>query len=220
MRFFLLTLLVLAFASVAAAQLDSYTLTVTASRSISVPPDQATIGVYVEASQSAGIGDVLAVVHGLGLSQTNLSTVYSVFDGPGVKVPNLVWSFNLKTPLSSLKDTLSALIALRAPGAIPGFTVTFLLSGIQVSPQLAAAQSCPLTALVADARAQAQALAQASGYGVGDISTISDGTGQTLIGSGQAALGPVLVAASALFTPTPLSPLTCTIVVKFKLTLS
>ncbi len=62
----------LALASTALAQLDPYTLTVTASRSISVQPDQASLSVYVDADASLGLNDILNVVQGLGLTSGEL----------------------------------------------------------------------------------------------------------------------------------------------------
>ncbi len=218
MRTIVLTAACLIFASLAFGQLDPYTLTVIATRPLGAQPDQAVINVYVETPTSANLNDVLAVVQGFGLTQSNLASVYGVIDGPGAQL-NQAWSFQLTILYAAIKDTLTKLGTLQATIAKqnPGFSVTYQVSGVQVSAAAQAAQPCPLAAMVADARAQAQVLAQAAGFGVGQISTITDGSGVASQVSGglvsiQGSLG-------ALFVPTP-SVTTCAIAVKFKLTLN
>ncbi len=214
------------FASLAFAQLDPYTLTVTATRSISVQPDQASLSVSVEAGLSVGLNDVLAVVQGIGLTQTNLSNLYTIFDGPSSQIPNLGWSFSLTVPYASLKNTLSQLGTLQTAQQKSGFMVTFQVTGVQVSPQLQASQTCPTAALVADATAQAQALSQAAGLGLGSISSITDGSVGPVPAPAVGVYSSVFAIATVVGIPsenvgtfyTPASsPLTCTAVVKFKL---
>ena len=194
------------FASLAIAQLDPYTLTVTATRSISIQPDQARLVIYVDADPSVGLNDILNLVQSVGLTQTSLLNVYTASLGPP-QSQALEWAFSLTVPYTSLKNTLSQLGTLQAAQQTSGFMVTFQVTGVVVSPQLQASQTCQTAALVSDATAQAQALSQAAGLGLGPISSITDGS------TGAA---PASVAGVYLFTPSAPS-LACTAVVKFKL---
>jgi hypothetical protein len=224
MRILALAIASSVFASLAFAQLDPYTLTITATRSVAVQPDQAVLNVYVDSNPSAALTDILAAVQSVGLTQANLATVYSL-PLTTAQLPGLEWSFSLTVPYSGMKDTLNKLGTLRSTIARQksGLTLAFAVAGVQVSPQLQAAQTCPTAALVADATTQAQALAQAAGFGLGQISTLSDGSGG-VVGAGAPAYVAIsaytLPAFSSFFQPVYSSTgSSCTIVAKFKLTL-
>ncbi len=99
----------------------------------------------------------------------------------------------------------------------------FSVNGVQVSPQLQAAQTCPTAAMIADAKTQAQALAQAAGFGLGQISTITDGGGGVVGTVGVPSIAAYRVGfvnVGEIFTQTVNTTTNCAIVVKFKLTLS
>lgn len=197
-------------APAAFAQIDPFTITVTASRSIPIAPDQAVVRVTVATSQNTSLSDVLGFVNQFGLNSTTFVATTSFFSGPGVTEPSLSWLFSAAVPISQLPNMLAKLEAQQGSGANPGFSLLFYIINTQASPELLASQPCPLPALVADARAQAARLAKAAGFGVGDISTISDG-GSTNGGT-QGALFSTIVPQQAAWA--------CAIVVKFKLTLS
>ncbi|HEY6390433.1 MAG TPA: hypothetical protein VIX89_04080, partial [Bryobacteraceae bacterium] len=57
-----------------------------------------------------------------------------------------------------------------------GLTVSFNVQGVQVSQQAQQSQACALSDLIADARAQAQKLADAANLGVGVILAMSGTT--------------------------------------------
>jgi hypothetical protein len=230
----LIATLVLA-ASTAFAQLDPYTLTVATTRQIGSPPDQASLSVYVNADAKLGLSDILNLVQGVGLTQANFSSVYDLTNvafnnGQLPVVGGLEWQFSLSIPFAGLKDVLVNLSALqlKLSRQANGPTLLFSVNGTQVSPQAQASQSCPTSAMVADARAQAQVLAQAAGFGLGAISTITDagsgGVGTVGAAPGAAygtaySISQTLVGISTFYNlPSPI--LSCTIVVKFKLTLS
>ncbi len=93
---------------------------------------------------------------------------------PTASAPSLQWSFTLAVPLSKIKDTIATLTTVQQNVAKKnnGFSVSFSLQGAQVSPQAQQSQTCALPDLIADARAQAQKLADAAGMGcweVGDV---------------------------------------------------
>ncbi len=54
-----------------------------------------------------------------------------------------------------------------------GLTLSFTISGTQVSPQLAQSQTCSLSNLIASATTQAQSIAAAAGVMLGPINAMS-----------------------------------------------
>jgi uncharacterized protein YggE len=155
-------------AGLALAQLDSNTITITASRTISSAPDQVNFIVQVSTGTDANLTDALAIVRPIGLTASDLSSVdsYTTYDSKGrANGTALRWSFTVNAPVSALKDPAAKLqaFAQNAQG------VSISVSGSQSSSQ----SSCPTNDLIADARTQAQLLASAVGVTVGPILGIS-----------------------------------------------
>lgn len=176
---FRLGVLLFASASLGFGQLDSYTVTITASRSVTPQPDQVVMAVDVTSNLSAGLDDVVASLQGSGITAANLSGVstqvgYAV--SPLQQV--LQWMFRLTTPLSQMNATLTSLSNLQNTIGQKnnGMSLTFFPQGLQVSPQLSASQQCSILDLLSDARAQAQKLASAAGFVLGPALTISTGS--------------------------------------------
>jgi hypothetical protein len=204
----------LAAASIVFAQTDANSITVVASRStttLQAPPDQTQFNVSVISGINASLDDVLGVLRGLGITAANLSSLssspYYVNATPNDPQASLQWSFTLSVPLSKLKDTISTLTTLQQSVAKKnnGFIVTFYLQGTQVSQQTPQPQTCALTDLIADARAQAQKLADAAGLGVGVILAMSSTT----------VTAPSSISYVGVLGATSLSP--CSLTVKFAL---
>ena len=219
MRKGFLICILLASASLVSAQTDSNSITVVASRNASLQADQAVFGVAVTSGLNASLDDVLGALQGSGITSANFTGVSTqpvyasavsitgftppvTLTGP----PNLQWSFSLAVPLSKIKDTITTLTTVQQNGAKKnnGLSVTFSLQGTQVSPQAQQSQTCALPDLIADARAQAQKLADAAGMGVGVILAMSSATSVQTTGS-----------PSFLFGVVPLP--NCTLTVKFAL---
>lgn len=171
------TLLLLACTGIATAQVTPNSVTVTATRNTNTQPDQVVFGVNVDTPIDATRDDVLAAIQGSGITIANFSVVRTVqtFNGQQ-QVAVLEWSFLLPTPISTMKSTAGLLSAVQKSVAQtkPDFSMSFGVEGMQVSPQAAQSQPCPLSDLVADARAQAQKLAGAAGATVGSILAISN----------------------------------------------
>ncbi len=106
----LVTLAVTLLASLAFGQLDPNSITVSATRSSNVQPDQAVFAVYVDAGINASLNDVLSAVQSVGITAANFSGVGSpqglsltTPDGRPSNVlppPMLEWAFGLPVPLS------------------------------------------------------------------------------------------------------------------------
>ena len=188
MRKGFLICILLASASLVSAQTDANSITVVASRNASLQADQAVFSVAVTSGLTASLEDVLGALQGSGITLANftgvstpLSPVISnpfIGTGPIAPTPNLQWSFTLALPLSKIKDTIATLTTVQQNVAKKnnGFGVSFSLQGSQVSPQAQQSQACALSDLIADARAQAQKLADAAGMGVGVILAMSSAT--------------------------------------------
>lgn len=193
---FTILLTFLTSASLAFAQLDSNSVTVTASRNTNLLPDQVVFGVLVDSGLNSSLDDILAALHGSGITAANFLGVSSapatvIFSGPipgpipVTETPMLQWSFSLAVPFSKMKDTAAALTSLQrtiSQQNNSGLRLVFQVQGAQISPQLQQSQTCLLTDLIADARSQAQKLGDAAGLSVGSILAVSSFTTTTTPG--------------------------------------
>jgi uncharacterized protein YggE len=202
-------------------QLDSNTVTVTASQSMNVQPDQVLFAVYVTTPLTASLDDVLAALKGAGITSANFSGVNSAGSGQTVVVtgnlpaPTEQWAFGLPVPFAQMKATVTALTNLQQSimQANSGFTLSFSVQGAQISTSLLQSQACNIAGLIADATAQAQKLASAAALSLGSILAMSTST------SIQVANNSVPVAIPGGFVSSPLTvPQGCALTVKFSVT--
>jgi hypothetical protein len=194
-------------ASFAFGQLDSNSVTVAASRSTSLQPDQALFAVFVNTDLNAGLSDVVAAVQSAGLTIANLSGVgtITVYGNNNEPQSQTQWAFRLTVPVGNIKQTTTALTALQKSvmQANANWATSFSLQGLQVSQQLQQSQTCDFAGVISDARVQAQNLAAASGRTLSGILALSTST-STTVGS-STSLYPGY------------SPLYCSATVKFAL---
>lgn len=200
-------------------QLPSNTLTITATRSITVQPDQVSFELTVNSGMGTTLGQVVAALASLGVTSSDLS-------GVSTNLPSLQWTFNLAVPIANLTATINSLTNLEntITQNNSGLTLTFTVNGTQVSQQLLQsqqAQSCTNANLISDATTQAQKLASAAGMTLGPILKLSNSAAvqPTLavaeISGTFAVLGAVPVPDFLLGYPA--SPVTCSLVVQFQL---
>ena len=174
-RFLLLGFLASAFCLF--GQLDSNSVTVTASRDSTQTPDQVGISVRVTSPVNTSLDDVLAALAGSGITAANFSSLYgvpiflNVVGSNQQPMPALEWDFRLIVPFSKLKDTLATLTSLQQSLAKKnsGLTVDFSVSGTSAS----STPGCLLSDLIADGKVQAQKLASAAGLSVGSVLAMS-----------------------------------------------
>lgn len=168
------------------AQLDSNSVTVTASRNAPVQADVANFSVYVVSGVSVSLADVLAALQGSPITASNFIGIGGVPSGFNVvpatgapSQPQIQWGFALAVPISKIKDTVALLTALQTSIAQnnSGLALTFNLQGTQVSTQARQSAACSITDLLSDARAQAQKIADASVLTLGPILAMSGATG-------------------------------------------
>jgi uncharacterized protein YggE len=186
------------FPLLAFGQLDSNSVTVTASRSVNLQGDEALLSVSVSSGTSATLTDIVAALQGTGIAASNLSGVNTSqsfnFVVPGDSpVPRLTldWRFSLTVPLPKLKDMIATLTSLQQSimKNNSGLSLSFAVQGIQVSSQLQQMQACAISDLLSDARAKAQKLADAAGLSVGTVLAMSSATSTTTGPSSYAAFG-------------------------------
>lgn len=206
-------------ASLAFAQLDSNSITVNASRSAALQPDQALFVVSVQSDLNTSLSDVLAALQGSGITSANFAGVSTLFPSlifsPGTgpvtspPAPTIQWAFDLPVPLTKTKDTLAALTALQQSIAQnnKSLKLSFSIQGTQVSQQFQQSQTCSISDLLTDARTQAQKLADASGVTLGVILAMSSQASSSAI----AAFGDFV--SNSIFAPAP-----CAVTVKFAVT--
>jgi uncharacterized protein YggE len=170
-------LLPLLFCSLAFGQLDSNSITVSASNNAAVQPDQAIFAVTVQSGMTTGLDEVLTALQGSGITAANFSSLNTAQQSttPGTTSLTLEWTFSLLVPLTNTKATIASLSTLQQNIAKlnNGLTLLFNIVGTQVSQQLAQSQTCSLSGLVADATTQAQSLATAGGVTLGGIIAMS-----------------------------------------------
>ena len=98
--------------AIGGAQVTSSSVTVTATRTTNVQPDQAVFGVTVTAPLTSSREDALNALGGSGITLANLTgvnttTVYPTNVGPSQTL--LQWSFSLPVSISDMKTTVALL---------------------------------------------------------------------------------------------------------------
>jgi len=227
--------MLLLFASAALAQSDDNTVTVTATRTVTLQPDQALLGVTLTAPQTSGLDDVLSALQGTGLAAGDLVSattlpIFTVVATPAPR-PQTQWQFSKAIAFSDLKNALTALAtAQQNVQKREGFDMSYYTSS-QVSQ--AARQSpavCPVPTLLADAQTQAQSLASAAGARIGGIVSMAQGAAaqiptvaarigdftQAVIYDPLTGLPPSLWFSSSLLTQPPAAA-GCSLTVQFQL---
>jgi hypothetical protein len=158
------------------AQLESYTVTAGATRVLHEPPDQVTFNVRLITGFDTTLDEVLSALQPASISAANLAQVYrdQTYDQNNVETDYPVWSFNLTLPLVSANSQIVALskLADSIQSLNNGWELFYSVNGLTNSPQTT--PQCSIPDLLSDARAQAQNLAGAIGFGVGPILAMGD----------------------------------------------
>jgi uncharacterized protein YggE len=189
MRLLLLLLPVLAI-----GQTTQNSVTVTASRSSDLKPDQVVFEVDVATPLTSTRDDAIAALDGTNITIANSTGVRTnqIYNGNQVQM-QLVWTFGLTADLANMKDTVGTLSAAqqRLAAKNSGISMSFFVQGTQVSSRLAQTQTCVVTDLISDARTQAQKLADSARMALGSILSISGAATSTVGGFGSLVTTPV-----------------------------
>lgn len=221
MRSLCLITILLAGGSLLFGQLDSDTLTIQASRTVNLTPDQVVFSISISASPNTSLDQVVAALANLGVTAANLANVAGGTDSQSATY----WDFTLAAPLARMKATIASLTALQQSIAQSSTTITlmFQIQGSQVSADLIQSQPCSMTELFAAAQAQAQSVASVAGLAVGPVMTLSNlnltpvpnqVTGAFALAGFTGSAGTIVQ--RVLTTPRS-APVTCSLIVKFKL---
>src|SRR6266478_8382695 len=171
MRALRLIILLATGGSLAFAQLDSDTLTVSVSQSFSVQPDQARFSAYTNTGVNTGLDEVITTLKSIGITTAIFTDVYSDADPPA-----LYWFFTISVPISQIKPTIAQLTGLK---------IRFSIEDLQVSQQLRDAQPCSVSNLMASAQTQAKKMADAAELVVGQVLELSDEGSFSSVSFGQ-----------------------------------
>jgi hypothetical protein len=93
-------------------QLDSNSVTVSASRTATVQPDQIFFAVSVTSGLTSSLDDVVAALQGSGITVANLTDVlsnYTYIGNSNVQTPYLQGQFGVTAALTKMKDTVAQL---------------------------------------------------------------------------------------------------------------
>lgn len=158
--------------------LDPNSIVVTASRSVVLVPTETYFVLTVSADYTVTLDQILAALD-MGLTAQDLVSISSYPIGPYPAVPSSIsrinYAFRLGVPIPKVKDTIDKLEKLRK-SLDTGMDLTY--STITAGPTASALQDAhnkALPDLIADARKQAQALADAAQLKLGAIQAVSEG---------------------------------------------
>lgn len=198
-------------------QIPSNNVTITATRTLTLQPDQVLLSLAVTAPPTVGLEQIVGALAGVGVTVSNLNGV-----GTNTDPVAFQWNFALTAPIANLTTTLASLTQLEQSIVQNnlGLALTFNVEGMQVSQQLRQSQTCSNANLVSDARAQGQKLAAAVGMTLGPIQELSNApsTQPVFAEITGARLGAFVIGSLSAFaiSPEP-SPLICSLVAKFQL---
>jgi hypothetical protein len=197
----------------AAPAFGQHTLTISATRSSILQPDQVLFSLSVSSSAAATLDQIVAALSGLDITSSNLS---GVINNP--TPPMFQWNFTLLAPLSSLTATIGSMTKFQQTITQnnSGLTLTFYVDGTEVSQQLRQSQSCSNSDLIADATAQAQKVSAAAGLTLGPILSLSNTPlpQPTLVYATNEIVGEIV---PNNFLVGYVSPVTCSLYVEFRL---
>jgi hypothetical protein len=197
-------------------------ITIATTDPLPTAPDQAIVTIYVMSGASAslsGIGNALTAAGITGATLTGIEQQFSYNDPvPGTQPMGLIWTFTDIIPLTQLKATLAQLTSAgqTISQGNSGLSLTFGASGLSFSQPPA----CSETALLAEAKTQAQNVAGAAGVNTGPVLSVSTpGSGFVAVG-GQ--LGSFISGISTVplppFPPSvPLQTPVCSLTTQFQL---
>ncbi len=167
-------------------QLSPNTVTVTASSGSAAQPDQAVFSVTVFSGIDGSLDDIVKALAGSGITSSDLIGISAAFPAAPLPPP-MIWTFQLIVPVANIQAETASLIALQKsiPKNNGGLSLSFTLQNAQTSGQQF--QNCDLDGLMADARAQAQAIASAAGMSPTSIVRLQGATSQPASGCSLAA---------------------------------
>lgn len=153
-------------------------LIASATRTISVPPTEASIQVTVATTAQKTLDEVIAKVKDIGLTVENLSTILNI---PGVNIPGIPalpgssnYTFRLTVPLGETTATLRKMEQFSAANA--DFRTQASVAGVTATvAAIQEAQRRAFPDLYKEAKARAQEMASGAGLSAGRVLSVTDG---------------------------------------------
>jgi hypothetical protein len=163
------------FSALLSGQTDA--LSVTATKTVDLPPEELTFNIVVLADQDTTIEQVLQAIKDTGVTAKDLGGIGTSQFGPSPNQARLVYQFTLTAPLSKFKDTLDRFTAVRRSLLANNSTMEMQTIPVAITPTEAAREQARLQAtpdLIADARKRADFLAKTAGVSLGPIVGIGE----------------------------------------------
>jgi hypothetical protein len=112
------------------AQQGLNSITITATPTNNIQPDQVLVGLSVQSPTTSGLDDITGALTGAGVSGANFTGVYTWFNytsGNLPPSPELAWSFTLTAPLAKISATLTQILSAQQSISAnkSGLTLTF-----------------------------------------------------------------------------------------------
>ena len=165
-------------AALAFAQTDG--ITVSVSRSVELPVEDANFLISVQAESGVSLEKVVGALNGLNITAKDLVGINSQQLGPSSNPPRFLYLFSFTATFAKLKDTQEALAA--AKTSLLAANMDLQNVSIQFAPSESAREAARqrlMPELLADARKRAEQIANAAGTSLGRILGIGEFVGAT-----------------------------------------
>ena len=165
-------------AALALAQTDG--ITVSVSRTMELPVEDANFLISVQAESGVSLEKVVGALNGLNITGKDLVGINSQQLGPSSNPPRFLYLFLFTAPFAKLKDTQEALAAAKI--SLLAANMDLQNVSIQFAPSESAREAVRQTLmpeLLADARKRAKQIADAAGANIGRILSIGEFVGAT-----------------------------------------
>lgn len=160
------------------AQTDG--ITVSVSRSMELPVEDANFLISVQAESGVSLEKVVGALNGLNITAKDLVGINSQQLGPSSNPPRYLYLFSFTASFAKLKDTQEALAA--AKTSLLAANMDLQNVSIQFAPSESARETARqrlMPELLADARKRAEQIANAAGASLGRILGIGEFVGAT-----------------------------------------
>jgi hypothetical protein len=158
-------------------------ITVTASRTADLSPEEVTWNIAVLADQDSTLDQVLQAIKDTGLAAKDLTGISAQQYGPGPSQSRLAYQFAITARFASFKETMDKLAAARRSLLANNSNIelqTYFMSVAASEASREQARQAALADLIADARRKAELAAKAAGLTLGSIQGMIDSTSAVL----------------------------------------
>lgn len=166
-------------AALALAQTDG--ITVSVSRTMELPVEEASFLIAVQAESGVSLEEVIEGVKGLNITGKDLVGINSQQIGLASNQPRFLYLFSFTVPFARLKDTQAALASTKI--SLLAATMDLQNVSIQFAPSETAREAARqrlMPELLSEARKRAEQIANAAGGSIGSILGIGEFVGPSI----------------------------------------